>query len=96
MRQILHDYGLSFSYTPIMCDNTRAINLSKNPVLHSRIKHIEIRHHFLRDHVQHGDIALEFICTKKQLADIFTKPLALERFSYIRRGLGLIDISEIA
>ena len=96
MRQTLHDYGLSFSYTPIMCDNTSAINLSKNPVLHSRTKHIEIRHHFLRDHVQRGDIALEFICTEKQLADIFTKPLALERFSFIRRGLGLIDISEIA
>ena len=96
MRQTLHDYGLSFSYTPIMCDNTSAINLSKNPVLHSRTKHIEIRHHLLRDHVQRGDIALEFICTEKQLADIFTKPLALERFSFIRRGLCLIDISKIA
>ena len=92
MRQTLHDYGLSFSYTPIMYDNTSAINLSKNPVLYSRTKHIEIRHHFLRDHVQHGDITLEFICTENQLADIFTKPLALERFAFIRRGLGLIDI----
>ena len=68
----------------------------KNSVLHSRTKHIEIRHHFLRDYVQRGDIALEFICTEKPLADIFTKPLALERFAFIRRGVGLTDISEIA
>ena len=87
MRQTLHDYGILFSYTPIMCDNTSAINLSKNPVLHSRTKYIEIRHHFLRDHVQRGDIALEFICTEKQLADIFTKPLALERFILLGEDL---------
>ena len=68
----------------------------KNSILHSRTKHIEIRHNFLRDHVQRGDIALEFICTEKKLADIFTKPLALERFAFVRRGLGLIDIFEIA
>ena len=85
MRQTLHDYGLSFSYTLIMCDNTSAINLSKNPLLHSRTKHIEIRHNFLRDYMQRGDISLDFICTEKQLADIFTKSLALERFAFLRR-----------
>ena len=42
---------------------------------HSRTKHIEVRHHFLRDHVMKNDIKLEFISTKEQLADIFTKPL---------------------
>ena len=51
MRQTLKDFGLSFSTTPIFCDNSSAINLSKNPVHHSRTKHIEVRHHFLRDHV---------------------------------------------
>lgn len=52
IRQELTDFGILFNQTPIKCDNTSAINLSKNPVLHSRTKHIEVRHHFLRDHVQ--------------------------------------------
>jgi len=47
MRQQLSDYGLKLDHIPIRCDNTSVINLSKNPVLHSRTKHIEIRHHFL-------------------------------------------------
>ena len=95
MKQTLLDLGLSYDHVPIMCDNTSAINLSKNPVLHSRTKHIEIRHHFLRDHVQKGDITLEFISTNNQIADILTKPLALERFASLRRGLGLLDATEL-
>ena len=71
------------------CDNTSAINLSKNPVHHSRTKHIEIRHHFLRDHVQKRDIVLEFVNTDKQLTDIFTKPLSEDRFNFIRGKLGM-------
>ena len=56
---------------------------------HSRTKHIEIRHHFLRDHAQKDDITLEFVSTKNQLADIFTKPLSEEQFVDIRRQLGV-------
>ena len=89
MKQQMEDYGLYFDHTPIKCDNTSAINLSKNPIQHSRTKHIEIRHHFLRDHVQKGDIELQYIHTDKQLADIFTKPLDEKRFCYIRRELGM-------
>jgi len=74
MKQQLSDYGILLYHIPIRCDNTSAINLSKNPVQHSRTKHIEIRHHFLRDHVQKGDCLLEFVDTKNQLPDIFTKP----------------------
>ena len=75
MRQQLFDYDLMLDHIPIHYDNTSAINLSKNPILHSRTKHIEIRHHFLRDHVQKGDCILEIVDTKNQLTDIFTKPL---------------------
>ena len=56
---------MSYEHVPIRCDNTSAINLSKNPILHSRAKHIDIRHNFLRDHMQKGDIMLEFVSTKK-------------------------------
>ena len=54
---------------------------------HSKTKHIKIKHHFLRDHAQKGDITLEFVSTKDQLADIFTEPLSEEQFVYIRRQL---------
>ena len=93
MKQTLRDYGINLEQIPIKCDNTSAINLSKNPIQHSRTKHIEIRHHFLRDHVQKRDIALEFISTEKQLADIFTKPLCEEQFSKIRHELGMMKFS---
>ena len=59
---------------------------------HSRTKHIEIKHHFLRDHAQKGDITLEFVSTKDQLDDLFTKPLSEEQFIYIRRQLGVISL----
>lgn len=75
-----------------MCDNTGAINLTKNPMLHSRTKHIEIRHYFLRDHVEKDDVIFEHVDSKNQLADIFTKPLATEPFSNIHRELGILDI----
>ena len=95
IKQQLKDFGSEQNQIPILCDNTSAINISKNPIQHSRTKHIEIRHHFIRDHVQKGDIVLEFVDTKHQLADIFTKPLSEDQFSYIRRELGMIDVNEV-
>ena len=76
MKQTLSDFDLSFEHVPIKCDNTSAISISKNLMQHSRTKHIEIRHHFLRDHAQKGDITLEFVSTKDQLVDTLTKPLS--------------------
>jgi len=70
-----------------------AINITKNPVQHSRTKHTEVRHHFIRDHVEKGDVCLEFVPTKSQFADIFTKPLSEEQFNHIRQELGMINIS---
>ena len=95
MRQQLFDYGLMLDHIPIRCENTSAINLSKNHILHSRTKHIKIRHHLLRDHVQKGDCILEFVETKNQLVDIFIKPLPKESFFTIRRELEIIDQSDL-
>ena len=94
IKQTLKDFGMNYDHVPIKCDNTSAINLSKNSILSSRAKHIDIRHHFLRDHMQKGDIMLEFVCTENQLVDIFTKPLSEDRFSMIRRELGMVDFNE--
>ena len=90
------DYGIKLDHIPIICDNTSIINLSKNLIQHSRTKHIDIRHHFLRDHVKNGNISLQFIDTNNQLADIFTKPLNEERLNFIKHDLGMIDGSSIS
>nr|CAE01974.2 OSJNBb0051N19.3 [Oryza sativa Japonica Group] len=86
----LKDYDLTFEKVPLFCDNTSAINIAKNPVQHSRTKHIDIRFHFLRDHVEKGDVELQFLDTKLQIADIFTKPLDSNRFAFLRGELGII------
>jgi hypothetical protein len=75
MKQMLSDYGCKFSKIPLLCDNKSAIKLANNPVQHSITKHIDIRHHFLRDHEAKGDISLRHARTERQLDDIFTKPL---------------------
>ena len=76
----------------IYCDNTSAINISKNPVQHSSTKHIEIRHHFIRELVEDGTLTLEFIHTDDQKADLFTKLLDSKRFEFIRQNIGVISI----
>ncbi|GJS27026.1 hypothetical protein Tco_0487646 [Tanacetum coccineum] len=70
MKQALVDYGVRLNDIPIMCDNKGAIDLSKNPVQHLRTKHIEIRHHFLRDNVQKGNISIEKVSSEDNIADI--------------------------
>ena len=91
MRQTLKDYDVSLGTVPLLCDNESAIKIANNPVQHNRTKHIDIRHHFLRDHVANGDIALMHVGTMDQLADIFTKPLDEARFVALRRELGILD-----
>ncbi|GJX18427.1 retrovirus-related pol polyprotein from transposon TNT 1-94 [Tanacetum coccineum] len=72
MKQALVDYDVRIDDIPIMCDNKGAIDLSKNPVQHSRTKHIEIRHHFLLDNVQEGRISIEKVPSVDNIADILT------------------------
>ena len=60
---------------PLHCDNISAISMSKNPVLHSKNKHIPIKYHFLRDQVINKVVQFNFIPSTEQIVDIFTKPL---------------------
>jgi hypothetical protein len=74
---------------PILSDNQAACSLSNSSALSARSKHIDIRHHFIRDHVQAGSFTTTWIPTEDMPADIFTKPLPLVHFSRHRDVLGL-------
>ena len=95
LKQQLSDFGLNLYRIPLFCDNTSVINLTRNPVQHSITKHIEIRHHFIKDHVNNGDCEIQFVVSEKQLADLFTKPLNKKRFNFLRTELGIIDLSSV-
>jgi hypothetical protein len=81
MRQTFRDFGYNLSKVPLLCDNESAI----------RTKHIDIRHHFLRDHQQKGYIEVFYVSTENQLADIFTKPLDEKTFCRLRSELNVLD-----
>jgi hypothetical protein len=83
----MRDIGVRFVRVPLMCDNTYAISVAKNLVFHKKIRHVEKRHHFLRDHVKKGDIEMKYIDTERQLADIFTKLLDSSQFADLQGEL---------
>jgi hypothetical protein len=95
MKQSLLDYGVVLDRVPLLCDNESAVKIANNLVQHSRTKHIDICHHFLRDHVAKGDIVLSGVRFEEQLADIFTKPLDENTFCRLRSELNGLDASNI-
>ncbi|CAL8095197.1 unnamed protein product [Prunus armeniaca] len=85
LRRILEELrGLQEGPTPVYCDSNSAIKLSKNPVLHGRSKHIDVRYHFLRDLTNDETIDLIYCISEDRVADILTKPLKLPAFSKLR------------
>ena len=92
MKQTFQDIQVKYDEPiPILYDNTSSINISKNRVMHSKTKHIPIKFHFLREQVTEKNIKLEYIGTKEQIADIFTKPLPRETFEYLRQRLQVVS-----
>nr|GEW17653.1 hypothetical protein [Tanacetum cinerariifolium] len=91
--KLLTDYGFQFEKIPIYCDSKSAITISCNPVQHSRTKHIAVRYHFIKEHMEKGTIELYFVKTDYQLADLFTKALPADRFNYLVRRLGMRSLS---
>jgi hypothetical protein len=90
LRRILSDLGMEMSNpTQIMEDNQGSIAMSRNPILHSRSKHIDIRYHFIREAVDHGVIDLTYCPTKEMVADVLTKPLPKGQFEHLRVKMGL-------
>ncbi|WVZ52839.1 hypothetical protein U9M48_003858 [Paspalum notatum var. saurae] len=92
MKATLSDFGLRFGKIPLLVDSTSAISVAKNPVLHSRTKHIDMR---LRDHYEKGDIDLVHVASGNQLADILTKPLEFGAFVRLRGELGVLQVEGV-
>jgi hypothetical protein len=92
MKQTLTDIQVKYDEPILMyCDNTSAISISKNPVMHSKTKHIPIKYHFLWEQVAEKSIRVEYVGTKEQVVDIFSKPLPREAFEYLCQRLGVIS-----
>ncbi|GJS48363.1 hypothetical protein Tco_0598484 [Tanacetum coccineum] len=91
MKSQFTDYDIIYEKVPIFCDNTSAIAISNNPVLHSRTKHIDIRYHFINIHILKGTLKLQFILLNIP-CDIFTKPLDEPTFKRLIVELGMLNI----
>lgn len=95
MKRVLNHFSPQSKCITVFCDNSSAIKLSKNPVLHGRSKHIDVRFHFLRNLTRDGVVELKYYSTSEQLADIMTKPLKLESFLKLRELLGMRFLAEV-
>ena len=73
----------------LLCDSQSAIHLAKNPSYHSKTKHIHIKYHFVRQVIDEGGVSLEKVHTKENYADMFTKPVLLEKLRCCLTSLGL-------
>nr|GEX89480.1 hypothetical protein [Tanacetum cinerariifolium] len=89
----LIDYGFQFNKIPLYCDNKSMIALCCNNVQHSRAKHIDVRYNFIKKKVENGIVEIYFVRTQYQLAEIFTKPLARERFNFLIEKLDMRSMS---
>lgn len=85
---LLRDLGVYISQpTTLLCDNISATYMAHNPVFHARTKHIEIDYHFVREKVASRALRVIYVSFQSQLADIFTKALAKDRFHWLRSKL---------
>ena len=93
IRMLLKDLRMPLLSPPtVWCDNQSAIALAANPVYHARTKHIEVDYHFIREKVINKDIAIQYIPTLDQIADIFTKGLTSSRFQFLRNKLMVCEL----
>ena len=78
----------------LYCDDKSSTNISKNPMMHTKTKHIAIKYHYLRELVQDKEVKMEYVNTKEKIVDIFTKALRKDAHEYLRDKLGVIPLSK--
>jgi len=76
----------------LLVDNQSTIVLMENPIFHACSKHIEVQHHWVHEKIEGGSIELEYIPMADQVADIFMKPLMVEKFQRFCGALGLVPV----
>ena len=90
LRKMLNDLDFDQqSPTELFCYNTSAITISKNSVFHNRTKHMKIKFHAIRQFQQEGELEMIYCTSKEQLVDLFSKPLAKDRFEDLRGMIGM-------
>ena len=94
MKGLLEELEEKSGTVEVMCDSCSTIKLSKSPVMHRRIKHIDVRFHYIRELVNRDIIQLKFCGIKEQLADMMTKPLTLAAFEFTREEIGVRDVKQ--
>ncbi|GJY20397.1 putative ribonuclease H-like domain-containing protein [Tanacetum coccineum] len=92
IRNQMLDYGYNFMNTKIFIDNESTICIVKNPVFHSKTKHIEIRHHFIRDSNEKKLIQMIKIHTDQNVADLLTKAFDVGIFQYLIASIGILNL----
>ena len=93
LRKLLSDlFDLLLDATCIYCDNQSCVKLSENPVFHDKLKHIEIKYHYIEDMVQRGAVKLQYVAMEEQIANVLMKPLDRVKFEYFRKNLGVLQI----
>ena len=92
LRILLKDQECQDETVNIKCDNQGAIQLGKNPIASQRSKHIDVRYHFVREHVQSGDVIFKYCATQEMVADILTKPLPRAKFVFCREKMGVMKL----
>ena len=89
LKGLLDGIGRTQEKVNVLCDSQSVIHLATNPVYHSRTKHIDVRYHLLRHVIDGGKVALKKVHTRENCADIFTKPVTVEKLRWCLASLGL-------
>jgi len=91
IQRLMEELGHKQQKIIIYCDSESALHIARNPTFHSRTKHIGVQYHFVREVVEVGNVDMQKIHTKDNLADVMTKPINTNKFEWCRSCYGLLD-----